>query len=38
MDVHSYEPPLLSDLGDVREVALGSAADDTADLNSARYY
>lgn len=33
----AYEPPTLTDLGDARELTLGSAQDDTADLNQARY-
>jgi hypothetical protein len=40
MDVQTYpyEPPQVTDLGDVTEVTLGSAASDTADMNSSRYY
>jgi len=38
VDVQSYEPPQVTDLGDVAEVTLGSANDDTADMNTARYY
>ena len=34
----AYEPPTLTDLGDARELTLGSGANDTADLNTARYY
>lgn len=34
----TYEPPALIDLGDVRELTLGAGAQDTADLNAARYY
>lgn len=33
-----YTPPRLTELGTVREVVLGSAANDTADMNTARYY
>lgn len=33
-----YESPQLSDLGAVREITLGSGADDTADMNASRYY
>jgi hypothetical protein len=33
-----YTPPRLTELGTVREVVLGSAAHDTADMNTARYY
>jgi hypothetical protein len=33
-----YESPQLSDLGAVREITFGSAADDTADMNTSRYY
>jgi hypothetical protein len=38
VDVQPYEAPQVNDLGDVTEVTLGSAADDTADMNTARYY
>jgi hypothetical protein len=38
MDVQSYEAPQVTDLGDVAEVTLGTAADDTADMNTARYW
>lgn len=34
----AYEPPVLVDLGDARELTLGTGAQDTADLNAARYY
>ncbi len=34
----AYEPPVLIDLGDAREVILGNGAQDTADLNTSRYY
>lgn len=33
-----YCPPRLARLGTVREVVLGTAADDTADMNTARYW
>ncbi|MET9784398.1 lasso RiPP family leader peptide-containing protein [Nocardiopsis alba] len=33
----SYEEPVLIDLGDARDLTLGSAQEDTADLNQARY-
>jgi hypothetical protein len=33
-----YTPPRVIALGKVREVVLGSAADDTADMNTARYW
>jgi hypothetical protein len=33
-----YVPPRVTALGTVRHVVLGSAADDTADMNTARYY
>ncbi|WP_190394331.1 lasso RiPP family leader peptide-containing protein [Nocardiopsis quinghaiensis] len=38
MQEQAYEPPVLVDLGDARELTLGSASQDTADLNTARYY
>jgi hypothetical protein len=38
MDALPYEAPELTDLGDVTEFTLGSGADDTADMNTARYY
>jgi hypothetical protein len=38
MDTQPYEPPELTDLGEVTEFTLGNAADDTADMNTARYY
>lgn len=34
----AYEPPVLIDLGDARELTLGNGSQDTADLNTARYY
>ncbi|WP_156184908.1 lasso RiPP family leader peptide-containing protein [Allosalinactinospora lopnorensis] len=37
MQVETYEPPMVIELGDVRELTLGSAAHDTADTNVARY-
>jgi hypothetical protein len=33
-----YEPPQLTDVGDVRKVTRGDGADDTADMNTARYF
>lgn len=33
-----YAPPRLTQLGTVREVVLGTASNDTADMNTARYY
>ncbi len=33
-----YQPPELVELGDAREVTLGAADDDTADMNTAKYY
>jgi len=33
-----YAPPRLVVLGKVHDVVLGSAADDTADMNTARYW
>ena len=33
-----YTPPQLAKLGKVREVVLGTAADDTADKTAARYW
>lgn len=38
MDTQPYEPPELTDLGEVNEFTLGSKADDTADMNTARYF
>ncbi len=37
-DAERYEPPEVIDLGDVRAVTLGSAKQDTADMDKARYY
>lgn len=33
-----YEPPTITCLGEVRDVVLGSGTDDTADLNTSRYW
>jgi hypothetical protein len=33
-----YAPPRMVVLGKVRDVVLGTAADDTADMNTARYW
>lgn len=33
-----YERPQVADLGDVHTVTLGNAKDDTADMNTARYW
>lgn len=33
-----YERPRVADLGHVRDVVLGNAQDDTADMNTARYW
>ncbi|WP_306368997.1 lasso RiPP family leader peptide-containing protein [Nocardiopsis sp. CC223A] len=33
----AYEPPTVTDLGDARELILGTGAHDTADMNTARY-
>jgi hypothetical protein len=38
VDTQPYEPPQLTDLGEVTEVTLGTADEDTADMNTARYY
>ncbi|GAA3986007.1 hypothetical protein GCM10022630_33190 [Thermobifida alba] len=38
MDEEIYQPPELVELGDAREVTLGAADDDTADMNTAKYY
>ncbi|WP_017566230.1 lasso RiPP family leader peptide-containing protein [Nocardiopsis synnemataformans] len=38
MEEQDYEPPMVVELGDARELTLGNAADDTADMNTARYY
>ncbi|MEV6602788.1 lasso RiPP family leader peptide-containing protein [Kutzneria sp. NPDC051319] len=38
VDTESYQTPQVTDLGDVTELTLGTAADDTADMNTARYY
>ena len=37
VDIEPYESPELTDLGEVTELTLGSAAYDTADMNVARY-
>ena len=36
-DPTAYEPPALIDLGDVREVTLGSRSAETADTHKAMY-
>ena len=33
-----HRAPELTDLGEITEFTLGTAADDTADMNTARYY
>jgi hypothetical protein len=33
-----YVPARIVPLGSVRDVVLGTAADDTADMNTARYW
>ncbi|TWP46077.1 lasso RiPP family leader peptide-containing protein [Lentzea tibetensis] len=38
VDSQPYEAPVLTDLGEVAEFALGEAAHDTADMDTARYY
>lgn len=38
METSNYEPPELTELGDISEFTLGNAAHDTADMNTARYY
>ena len=38
VNADSYEPPVVTDIGAVTEVALGEGADDTADMNTARYW
>lgn len=37
VDTQPYDPPEVTDLGEVTELTLGSSAYDTADLNVARY-
>lgn len=34
----SYEPPTLVEVGDAVDLTRGTAADDTADMNTARYW
>nr|ARA91543.1 precursor A [Streptomyces sp.] len=34
----AYEPPMVVDLGHVREVTLGSSPNGTADANAQYYY
>jgi hypothetical protein len=34
----AYQPPRLDELGDVVALTKGQAADDTADMNTARYW
>lgn len=33
-----YEPPRLDELGDVVDLMRGTAADDTADMQTAKYW
>ncbi|MGH3625656.1 MAG: lasso RiPP family leader peptide-containing protein [Sciscionella sp.] len=33
-----YEPPTLDELGEVVELTRGTAADDTADMKTAKYW
>lgn len=33
-----YEPPTITCLGQFHEVVLGSGSNDTADLNTSRYW
>ena len=33
-----YEPPTLDELGGVVELTRGTAADDTADMTTAKYW
>lgn len=33
-----YEPPTLDEMGDVVELTRGTAADDTADMKTAKYW
>jgi hypothetical protein len=33
-----YEPPRLDEMGDVVELTRGTAADDTADAKTAKYW
>ncbi|WP_165989969.1 lasso RiPP family leader peptide-containing protein [Streptomyces sp. YIM 98790] len=37
-ECETYEPPLVLDLGRVREVTLGSSGSGTADANSQYYW
>ncbi|GAA1440358.1 putative RiPP precursor [Nocardiopsis tropica] len=34
----SYEPPTVTCLGEIREVVLGTGSQDTADMNTSRYW
>lgn len=38
MTKQPYLPPRIVALGSVRDVVLGSASNDTADMNTARYW
>lgn len=33
-----YEPPTLDEIGDVVELTRGTAADDTADMKTSKYW
>lgn len=33
-----YEPPIVTCLGEVREFVLGDGSQDTADMNTSRYW
>lgn len=33
-----YEPPRLDEVGDVVELTRGTAADDTADMKTSKYF
>lgn len=37
-EVDSYEPPVIIDLGSVREATLGSSSSGNADANSQYYW
>jgi hypothetical protein len=38
VEEQAYEPPMVIDLGDARELTLGEGAKDTADMNTSRYW
>lgn len=38
MNTDPYEAPMLVELGSVAEFVLGAGSQDTADMNTARYW